>query len=338
MCVVVLNECLKMHQRFMDMEEISRSEVELLEAAGYIDVAAFGDFSTQEIYDELERANQMLSIVDEVPSLERIATWRRNAGGESYGVGAAASSSLDESELLREDEEAELPFAQPLSRKFVAKHHIDIESLPQLVEGGSLRKPKAKAVIPDGKKDLVETVPGKRKGEIEVQKLRSIDDARNEKVSKSALPVKNGEVDRTKVVSPETNEGVDPHSRNYVRGVLHNDPIGTSFGAYAFVLTSLLLVASLVPIGYILFHRDEYMWGLLSPALFIVAMMIYLGSARKTACPVCRQRQFVPKSCLKHNKAHHIRGLGHMLPTAIHLICFHWFRCIFCGTSIRVKE
>lgn len=327
-----------MYQSFMDIEGISTSEVELIEAAGYFGVDAFHDMSTQEIYDELARANQMLSIVNEIPSLERIEKWRRVEGEESDGVETTTANSTDEGETLHENVEKELPFAQPLSRKFIAQHRIDIDSLPQLGESISVKKRKPKAVIPDEKKDIVETIPSKQKDEIEVQKLRSINDVRKEKKSASALPIKNGEVDRTKVVSPETNEGVNPHSRNYVRGVLHNDPVGTAFGAYAFVITILLLVAALLPIGYILFHRDEYMWGLLSPALFIGAIVFYLGSARRTACPVCRQRQFVPKSCLKHNKAHHIRGVGYMLPTAVHLICFHWFRCIFCGTAIRVKE
>ncbi|MGJ8672541.1 hypothetical protein [Rubritalea sp.] len=326
----------------MDIKGISASEIELLEAAGYLGVDTFRITSPEDMLLELERANGVLSIVEQVPSLETIVAWRHQIVGEPQQdtelEEPLPSTSSEEDALLREEEDAELPFAQPLSRKFIARHQIDVESLPQLVESvvSGSKAPRIALPSPHGK--LVKTVSNEQKNEIEVQKLRSIEDARGEKISVSALPRKNGEVDRTKVVNPETNEGVDPNSRNYVRGVLHNDPVGTTFGAYTLVLSQLLLVSAIAPITYILMNPDEYMWGLLSPALVIVALLVYFSSARRTACPVCRQRQFVPKSCLKHNKAHHIRGFGYMLPTAIHLICFHWFRCIFCGTSIRVKE
>jgi hypothetical protein len=30
--------------------------------------------------------------------------------------------------------------------------------------------------------------------------------------------------------------------------------------------------------------------------------------------------------------------LGYILPTSFQLLIFHWFRCMYCGTSIRLKE
>lgn len=322
------------------------SVIELFEAAGYLDVDAFRANSVEQMHAELERANTMLNLVDELPTVEEIESWRKQIAGGSESDPNDVVEALVvpqevtsvESEELIDKEDAEIPFAQPLSRKFIAKHHILVDDLPELGETVSSMKVVQKAELPQQKKALVEKLSPTAGADLEKQKLRSIDDARGEKVHVSALPTKNGKVDRTKVVSPEVNEGVDPHSRKYIRGVLHNDPIGTSFGAYAFVLTILLAISSLLPLLYIIFNREEYMWGLLSPALFGVAMLLYIGSARKTSCPVCRQRQFSPKSCLKHNKAHHVRGVGYMLPTAVHLIYYKWFRCIFCGTSIRVKE
>ncbi|MFC5049605.1 hypothetical protein ACFPK9_03095 [Rubritalea spongiae] len=327
----------------MDINGITTSQIELLEAAGYLDVSAFQSVSAEEMHHELKRANGMLAIVERVPELEVIESWRRQVvGGGDESVKAkqveAVTSSEEREGISRDVEGTELPVAQPLSRKFIARHQIAVEQLPRLVDTRPASDLKNKAELPNHTPPLVERTSNFQKEEIEKEKLRSIDEARREKISVSALPKKNGEIDRTKVVKPETNEGVNPNSRNYVRGVLHNDQIGTSFGAYAFVSTILLVILSLAPIVYIVLNPQSYMFGLLTPALWIVAISLYLSSARKTTCPVCRQRQFVPKSCLKHNKAHHIRGLGHMLPTAIHLICFRWFRCVFCGTSIRVKE
>jgi hypothetical protein len=33
-----------------------------------------------------------------------------------------------------------------------------------------------------------------------------------------------------------------------------------------------------------------------------------------------------------------VPGLGHILPLAAHVLVFRWFRCTFCGTSVRTKE
>ena len=62
----------------------------------------------------------------------------------------------------------------------------------------------------------------------------------------------------------------------------------------------------------------------------------FLGIGGK--CRICNQRLFVPRRCHKHAKAHHIKFVGYVLPLSVHLLLFHWFRCTYCGTAVRLKK
>jgi hypothetical protein len=55
-------------------------------------------------------------------------------------------------------------------------------------------------------------------------------------------------------------------------------------------------------------------------------------------CRICNQLLFVPRRVNKNSKAHHAPLLGYIVPTALHLLVFRWFRCTYCGTAVRVKE
>ncbi len=136
----------------------------------------------------------------------------------------------------------------------------------------------------------------------------------------------------------ETNEGVNPSSRRYIKGVLHNHfgSFMISTGAY---LSSILLFISAFPLtSLLLVDKNKYWWAIFSPLLILSAIFIYFAFTNQAFCPICRQKQYALKSCLKHRDAHYWGLLGYMLPTAIHALLFKWFRCIFCGTPIRLKK
>lgn len=142
----------------------------------------------------------------------------------------------------------------------------------------------------------------------------------------------------TKSVKKETNAGVDPSSRRYIRGVLHTDKETFRVSSVAFILFNLCMLAGIVLTPLVLVDKEKYSWAVWSPLLFVLGIFIYLTLARKAGCPICNQKQYRPKACLKHKNAHHMPILGYMLPTALHALIFKWFRCIFCGTSVRLKE
>jgi hypothetical protein len=66
--------------------------------------------------------------------------------------------------------------------------------------------------------------------------------------------------------------------------------------------------------------------------------LLYFLVSFHASCRVCGQKCFVPRECLKNKKAHHLPVLGYILPTALHMLVFRWFRCAHCGTPIRLKE
>lgn len=144
--------------------------------------------------------------------------------------------------------------------------------------------------------------------------------------------------DLTKTVKKETNAGVDPSSRRYVRGVLHTYRGAFKVGSFAFILSNICILAGLVLTPLVLVNKEKYDWAIWSPLFIVLGLFIYLTLARKASCPICNQKQYAPKACLKHRDAHHFPIIGYMLPTALHALLFKWFRCIFCGTSVRLKE
>jgi hypothetical protein len=56
------------------------------------------------------------------------------------------------------------------------------------------------------------------------------------------------------------------------------------------------------------------------------------------SCRICGQKLFAHRTHLKNSRAHHVPGLGYILPLCVQVILFRWFRCSHCGTPIRLKE
>lgn len=143
----------------------------------------------------------------------------------------------------------------------------------------------------------------------------------------------------------ETNRGKNPNSRFYIKGVLHTHPLGLAFGAIVTLLLFLILPAAVVSAG-LLFVTDQFpgtlpwvpKWLIVFPAALPVLAFLYLIFGVGGKCRICGQRLFWPRHCRKNSKAHHVPGIGHIIPTALHMLTFKWFRCIYCGTPVRLKK
>ena len=146
------------------------------------------------------------------------------------------------------------------------------------------------------------------------------------------------DINHSKTTKKETNEGIDSQSKFYVRGVLHKDGSRFKSGCRWFIMVPLLIFLSFAITSLVLIDKDKYEWAVWAPLLGVLGIVIYFSAAQRSSCPICNQKQFSPKTCLKHKNAHHWPVLGYMLPTAVHALLFKWFRCIFCGTSVRLKK
>jgi len=152
-------------------------------------------------------------------------------------------------------------------------------------------------------------------------------------------PLQRGnEKDIVRTTLAETNKGVDPSSRRYIRGVLHSYAGPFKVATYAYILAQLCFFLTFVGGFLVIYNKEKFWWAMFSPILFLIGLFLFFVLTRGAQCPICRQRQFTIRTCLRHRNAHHWPVIGYMLPTALHIILFKWFRCIYCGTSVRLKK
>jgi len=157
-------------------------------------------------------------------------------------------------------------------------------------------------------------------------------------------PLERGDVKDENALSEGLNKGVKHGSRRFIKGVVNPNPVRMYLGALSSILFVITLAANVVGIVSIYLFRtyisDELIIGSMIGliATLFVAVLCYLYLASKARCRVCGQLPLMPKKCAKHRKAHHIPGIGYILPTALQMIFYKWFYCTYCGTAIRLKK
>jgi hypothetical protein len=263
----------------------------------------------------------------------------------------------------------DLPIALPLSAKLLADKNIPVSEIPEAIflcdnnhDFADENKVNAQQTnitekstpplintkaISSAVKNVNQISFTTTKSQFDPTKVRSTGQFINPNMVAASAP----EIDHSerlqliKTARPETNKGRERTSRLYIRGVLHAHPMRVWFGALF-----ALLVRITVPLGIIgsffLLLRDQNPqsfgwvshWYLVFPLSVFFFLGSYLITGLKAKCTVCGQKCFLPKKCLKNKKAHYIPLLGYIIPCALHVLLFRWFRCTYCGTSIRIKE
>ena len=98
-------------------------------------------------------------------------------------------------------------------------------------------------------------------------------------------------------------------------------------GVVAFVW---LIIASRQPTA----HKDKVIGA---AVILLILGCMQLHFAGRSRCRICSCNLFYSKNCHKNRKAHLIPGLGYVASAALHLLTFGWFRCMYCGTAIRLR-
>jgi hypothetical protein len=135
----------------------------------------------------------------------------------------------------------------------------------------------------------------------------------------------------------------EPVPRLVRRGVPHPRPYFLVFCSLIVIAWRLLTLAVIVGTPIVLwpaFARGDT--GLLIPFLWVIGAwlfsgLFYLFFALRARCRVCTNQIFWSKRCFKNQKAHRVPGLGLVASLALHALLFGWFRCMYCGTAIRLK-
>ena len=344
------------------ISQIDPASLELLDAAGYADIGAIASSSVDALTKELARAHSVLKIGELPPSRERISEWIRIARGlvglTEEPVPAIESLAPYEPtpQKLLMLEKAQ--FAIPLQTRILIDQNVPVSEIPVGIlfseytgEGeirGETKLPASKVSRPtEPSRNVLIADPGAVRGGLDSLKFKSMDEVAGTVQRQSLGPVTIDSPRETLIRAPlrETNAGRSSKSRFYIRGVLHDRPVGMVFGSLSTIASLVLFPVAMVSSILLLLSQEQPEkfgwvpgWVIVFPACLPILGLIYLIMGTRCGCRVCGQKLFLPKLCLKSSKAHHVFGLGYILPTVIHMLVFRWFRCIYCGTPIRLKK
>lgn len=129
-------------------------------------------------------------------------------------------------------------------------------------------------------------------------------------------------------------------SRSIRRGVVHPNPGLLVFGAVVSLLWRAAVLAAILCAPWLFFmvpRPSDY-----APQIYLAAgVLAVLGICQlvvlsRARCRICSCHLFFSRNCVKNPRAHSLPGLGKTACLALHLLLFQWFRCMYCGTAIKL--
>lgn len=346
---------------------------ELLEAIGYLDSPMFCKGDVEEIFEEMQRANALLEITTESFSVEDVLSWQEQLTIKDtstqkpevtssaqtkttqpiYQKGDIKSSHSFETSTTKQKKikKTRLPASQKAqAEKTQKKQYLlpgkKITGITSQLEDSLAKKPERRGALP--------LSPAKPEKELPLEQCPQALDLASHLLSKRKIAVedisKGFLIREEKTSTPSTKQAVKKpikspqlslRQRIKGRGIPHSQASRMRLAAWSTVcfFACLFLLFFIIPIT-VFFHfgLPQPVTTLVLLALSFMGLLVFGTLAAQGRCCVCRQRQFLPKNCLKHTKAHRFPLLGHILPTALHAIIFGWFYCIYCGTAVQIKK
>lgn len=341
---------------------IGKTSLELLEAAGFHNAESLAKVGLEDLARELERANSILKISKRTPGPAVIGKWIDSAR-ELVGVKEEpAGPSLVPVNYEMTHQVASMlavaPFAIPLPARILVENQLGVSDIPAAIllnrYSGDLdvkvderlpksRQPKQAPV--SGYVQIADTSPARI--EIDTSKMRSTENLGDPMLKVAAVKTSpaNDRVALLRAPRTSTNKGRDPQSRFYIRGVLHSHPVSIYVGAVVTLILMVMIPAAVISAALLFLSGEKPeqfawvpKWLLAFPLALPVVGVAYLIWGLSGSCRICGQKLFSHRSHLKNIKAHHVRGLGYILPLCFQILIFRWFRCTHCGTPVRLKE
>ena len=235
------------------------------------------------------------------------------------------------------------PVAEPLDPLLMADEHV---SMDDITDGILLNQceddVKINIMTTLGRADSLFRKDEVQRAGLNSSRIRNFDDL--ESTVQYVKPLDRGPQKEAVTLSEELNQGVDSRSRKFIKGVFHTQVKTVRIAAVTAILFVAILVINIASLLGLFFYRTNleagvvmgWVMGLLLLLIITAATYVYFGT--RARCVVCRQPPLMPKKCIKHKKAHHVKGIGYILPTALQLLVYKWFYCTYCGTALRLKK
>ncbi|MFT6179578.1 MAG: hypothetical protein ACI9NQ_000265 [Paracoccaceae bacterium] len=325
------------------IENLSDSSTELLSAVGVENLVSLAQSDEQGLCEELKQANGHLELEEVSPSEDEVVSWILKA--RKIMEEKASENVVRLAEVV--EEVVSVPLAMLVEKDYILKHEISVSDVPVMEEFVEEEKRVSRLVVEKPKPRKEEPNIRQIKPRNVRQKSTSYENRKQPEEEKRERRVveplkKNTGFDLRKTARAASNKGKKMHSRGYVRGVLHPQLGKVRLAAFVTFMTLILFPASFVAGGLViakdLLPFEVSLWVLVTPLMFLIFSFLYLAIARSLKCRICGQPLFSPKACHRHVKAHRFPMLGNIFPTCLHMLFFHWFRCAYCGTSVRLKE
>lgn len=299
--------------------------------------------STTEVAEEsVEVERQAIEEIPEVPATQQAFNEQQEIDFEKEQEAATVNFEEDPEVISILKKSPEASFLDPA---LIKKHELAVSDITEgvlLTECSGDVEMQVAAVEIEDLEDLEEDLEEERiavkkrtRGELEVSRIRSFEEADSD--DHHVKPLDRGERPALSV-SDNLNKGVSKDSRRYIKGVLHPTPGGVKLAALVTVIVQITFFASLISLPMMIASKAVIPWAIGFSVSFLLFGLCYLMLSLRARCRVCGQRQFAPKQCLKHRKAHRVPLLGYIFPTALHAMFFQWFYCIYCGTAVRLKK
>lgn len=132
----------------------------------------------------------------------------------------------------------------------------------------------------------------------------------------------------------------DDLPRTMRRGVLYPAPVLLVTGAIVALLWRLAMLAALAAVPWLVLmvpRPSDYNTEILAAIGALVGLgLTQLILMHRIRCRICTCHLFWSRDTAKNRKAHLIPGFGYTASLALHLLVFQWFRCMYCGTAIKL--
>ncbi len=336
---------------------------ELLEAVGILSLEQFASVNPSTVLPELHQAKQMLQMDVQIPSAPVFKDWVEQAR-----VAKLAPSA----DCIRTSPATALPIAKPVNAntaalplaKPVTDSARELTSCPPLT--GSTATTVAEAATEltfearHSTKNTAEafaeppatlnTATDPLEAPIPQQKASNIVRTAGQTVSVGSYPIrKKYGTNHADSHIPSKKHSKERHSyhfakkvankqeeKNYLnkKGITHLTPVLTWFGALSVILLISGIIATIVLTAYMLLNdlNGALIVAVCFAPIFLSALF-YIIVGLRPACSICRGKTFSYKKYTRNKAAHHIRPLGYVLSTALHVLIFRWFRCPYCGSA-----